>query len=57
MRPLILALLVVLATGMPIAPQPLSDRPAAWALFGFLCLLGGQAVGYGVAWLVHRVRA
>ncbi|MCA0368558.1 MAG: hypothetical protein LCH57_10930 [Proteobacteria bacterium] len=51
------ALLVVLATGTPIAPQPLSDRPAAWALFGFLCLLGGQAVGYGVAWLVHRVRA
>ena len=42
---------------MPIAPQPLSDRPAAWALFGFLCLLGGQAVGYGVAWLIHRLRA
>lgn len=51
------ALLIVLATGLPIAPQPLSDRPAAWALFGFLCLLAGQAVGYGVAWLVHRVRA
>lgn len=50
-------LLIVLAAGLPIAPQPLADRPAVWALFGFLCLLAGQAVGYGVAWLVHRVRA
>ena len=50
-------LLVILATGAPIAPQPLADRPAVWALFGFLSLLAGQAVGYGAAWVFHRVRA
>ena len=27
---------------------------AAWAVTGFLCLLGGQAVGYGLALLLSR---
>jgi membrane protease YdiL (CAAX protease family) len=50
------ALAVALALNLPVAPGPMAGRQEGWAVFGFLCLLFGQAVGYGVAWVVERLR-
>lgn len=47
------ALAALLNDGVPLM-EPLLHGPAAWAATGFLCLLGGQAVGYGLALLLNR---
>lgn len=47
------ALVALLSRGVTLTP-PLLHGPAAWAATGFLCLLGGQAVGYGLALLLNR---
>ena len=50
------ALVVLLNKGVTLT-APLLHGPAAWAVTGFLCLLGGQAVGYGLALLLNRKSA
>lgn len=47
------ALVALLNNGVTLT-EPLLHGPAAWAATGFLCLLGGQAVGYGLALLLNR---
>ena len=47
------ALVVLLNKGVTLT-EPLLHGPAAWAATGLLCLLGGQAVGYGLALLLTR---
>jgi hypothetical protein len=47
------ALVVLLSKGVTLT-APLLHDPVAWAATGFLCLLGGQAVGYGLALLLNR---
>ena len=46
------ALVALLNNGVTLT-EPLLHGPAAWAATGFLCLLGGQAVGYGLALLLN----
>ena len=47
------ALVALLNNGVTLT-EPLLHGPAAWAATGFLCLLGGQAVGYGLGLLLNR---
>jgi hypothetical protein len=46
-----LGLIGLLQTGQTVVEPLMADGPAAWAVTGFLCLLAGQAVGYGLALL------
>jgi len=47
------ALFALLGLDRPLTP-PLFEDSVAWGATGFLCLLGGQAVGYGLALLAQR---